>query len=156
MKAPRDLIGAVVLLVAFILYGIGARQIALFPGQEAEAFTPRTLPYMISVIGALLCLGRAIVALRRIQPSAEATIRSGWIRVGCFCFLMIVYSVLLVELGFIVATSLFLAAGFALLGERRPVVLGVLPILLTIAFWFLMTRVLGLYLAPGEIWMPEA
>lgn len=152
----RDFVGAAVLLTGFILYGAYARRIALFPGQEAAAFTPRTLPYAIAVMGILLCLARAAVALRRIEPAGETGTRAGWVRVAAFCLFMIAYSVLLVQAGFLIATILFLAAGFALLGERRPLMLGVLPPVFTVAFWFVMTRVLGLYLAPGALWMPES
>jgi putative tricarboxylic transport membrane protein len=156
VNVTRDFAGAVVLLAGFIVYGIYARQIALFPGQEAEAFTPRTLPYAVSVIGILLCLARAAIALRRMEPAGESASGAGWLRVACFCLFMVAYSVLLVQAGFVIATILFLGAGFALLGERRPLLLGVLPVIFTAAFWFVMTRLLGLYLAPGALWMGES
>lgn len=156
MKHARDVIGAAVLLAGFIVYGLHARDIALFPGQETEAFTPRTLPYVVAIAGALLCVVRAMFTLRRPDSSGEMNAWSGWARVAAFCAFMLGYSVLLVELGFVVATILFLAAGFAMLGERRPLMLTVLPVVFTLAFWLLMSQVLGLYLAPGELWVPDA
>ncbi|MEL6751169.1 MAG: tripartite tricarboxylate transporter TctB family protein, partial [Pseudomonadota bacterium] len=50
-------------------------------------------------------------------------------------------------LGFILSTSLFLIAGFMLLGERRPLWLLAASVPLVVAFWALMDRVLGVYVA---------
>jgi putative tricarboxylic transport membrane protein len=65
------------------------------------------------------------------------------------CVVMLLYGWLFTPLGFVIATTLFLAAGFLILGERRILVLSVLPPLFTVLFWAVMSRGLGLYLAPG-------
>lgn len=50
---------------------------------------------------------------------------------------------------FVVATGLFLCAGFLVLGKRRPVRLGLVTISLTGGFYFLMTM-LEIHLPQGE------
>ena len=54
-------------------------------------------------------------------------------------------------LGFVLATAVFLCTGFFVLGERRVLLLLLLPVVFTLAFWLVMTRLLGLYLAPGTL-----
>lgn len=62
--------------------------------------------------------------------------------------LMLLYAGLLEQLGFILATGLFLCAGFLVLGERRPARLGLVTVSLTIGFYFLMAA-LEIQLPPG-------
>ncbi len=65
---------------------------------------------------------------------------------------MSVYGIVFEYLGFIVATLLFLLAGFAILGERRPGLMLVAALPLTLGFWLLM-EFLGIYLGPGELFL---
>ncbi|MCB1914078.1 MAG: hypothetical protein KDG53_19635, partial [Rhodocyclaceae bacterium] len=53
----------------------------------------------------------------------------------------------------VIASALFLAAGFRVLGitSWRTIVLGSLP--LSIGFWLILAKVLDIYLAPGELWI---
>lgn len=145
----RDTCAALVLVAAFLWYGFGATRIDVIPGQHAEAFSPRTLPYMLTAIGVLLGLVQVLRTLCR-----PATVSAGrpldWRRAAAVCSCMIGYGFLFTRLGFVVATALFLCAAFAVLGERRFTILLLLPTLFSIAFWALITRVLGLYLAPGS------
>ena len=67
---------------------------------------------------------------------------------------MLGYGLLMNPLGFVLATTVFLLAGFVILGERRRVVLLFLPIAFSVFFYLLMTEGLGLYLAPGA-WMVD-
>ena len=64
---------------------------------------------------------------------------------------MVIYGVFLKWLGFIIASILFLMAGFYILGERniRKMVVAAIP--LVILLWFVMSTLLGVYIAPGEI-----
>jgi putative tricarboxylic transport membrane protein len=138
--------------VAFsIAYGWQATGIDIFPGQEYEPFTPQTFPLALSVIGAILGLAQAAKSLR----APEAEIRSwrgyDWPRVGLLLLTMVAYGATFTWLGFLVSTMLFLTAGYLILGERRPVVIGSASVLVTVGFWLIMTKLLGIYLAPGEL-----
>ena len=62
--------------------------------------------------------------------------------------LMLLYAGLLEQLGFVLATGLFLFTGFLVLGERRPVRLGLVTVTLTGGFYFLMAA-LEIHLPQG-------
>ncbi|MFA0678245.1 tripartite tricarboxylate transporter TctB family protein, partial [Vibrio sp. 10N.222.51.A6] len=68
-----------------------------------------------------------------------------------FLVLMALYGVGLTYLGFVLATSFFLLAGFYLLGERRKSILFGASFPFVIAFFLLLTQGLDIYLEPGLI-----
>ena len=149
MTRRGDIVAALVLFAVFAAYGLGARQIDVFPGQELEPFKPRTLPITLSLLGMLFCALRIVGALRRPQSEGPPWRSFEWGRTGLLLLAMAGYGLSMTSLGFIVATSLFLIAGILVLGERRPLFAVVLPVVFTMAFYTLMTRLLGLYLAPA-------
>ena len=121
---------------------------------EKESFNARTMPYALGIIGALLSF------LMLVLPSEESGEAAGlkaafrgldWTRVGLLVGLMIFYGLTLRQLGFVISSILFLVGGFTILGERRKwlIFTGSVPLVLFI--WFLMSRILGMYIAPGEI-----
>ena len=63
---------------------------------------------------------------------------------------MLVLSFSLEALGFVVAMSLFLIAGFLILGERRPHILlsAALPVVILLA---LLLNALGIHIDPGVL-----
>ena len=151
MNVTRNAIAAFVLLVFCSAYGLVATTIDLFPGQESEAFSPRTLPISLAIAGVLLTLVEMLKSLRR-QDSGDVPWKGfDWLRASLLFATMIGYGALFEPLGFLPATVLFLTAGIAILGERRPIVLLVLPLAFASGFWLLITRLLGLYLAPGSL-----
>jgi len=54
-------------------------------------------------------------------------------------------------LGFIVASIIFLLAGFYILGERRVKRMLLAAIPLVFVLWAIMSLLLGVYIAPGEM-----
>ena len=149
MTFNRDATAAFVLLAGFIAMGLGVTSIDLFPGQETEVFSPRTMPAALAIGGAVLCLLRVIQCLR--HPEQDAVVLDGfdWIRAALLCAAMIGYGLVFEPLGFMLSTAAFLGTGFVVLGERRVLVLAVLPLAFSLLFWLIMTRLLGMYLAPG-------
>ena len=147
----RDAVAAFVLLAGFLAMGLGVTFIELFPGQETEVFSPRTMPAALAIGGAILCMLRLLQCLR--HPEQEIVRLGGfdWTRTALLCVAMIGYGLLFEPLGFLLATTAFLSAGFFVLGERRVLVLSLLPLAFTLVFWLVMTRLLGLYLAPGVL-----
>lgn len=150
MNDRSHLIATLILFVLFAAYGFEALTIPLFPGQEDEPFKPRTMPFALAIAGLLL------TAIRAIQLSAPQAMESGpvlgalnWKPAIRLCFAMLAYGFLVVPAGFIVATTLFLAAGFLVLGERRRSVLLLLPLAFSVIFFLVMTEGLGLYLSSG-------
>ena len=71
-----------------------------------------------------------------------------WGTAALFLVLMSAYGLTVRPLGFILSTSLFLIAGFAMLGERSPVKLLLVAVPLVVAFWVLMTQGLDVFIEP--------
>lgn len=150
----RDRASALVLLVVSIGYGLLATGIEMFPGAEADPFTPQTLPKALAVLGAVLAV---ILLLTRPKDEGARSFASAfagfqWNKVVQLLVVMVLYAVALVWLGFVLATILFLSAGFWILGIRsaRTIVLGSVP--LAVGFWLVLAKLLDIYLAPGEVW----
>jgi putative tricarboxylic transport membrane protein len=148
----RDSVAAIFLFIVFAAYGQQALQIQMFPGQELEPFKPRTMPVALAVAGMLLCIIHLLQTLRIQSADAFTWSAYDWRRAATLCIVMLGYGYAFTPLGFIVATTLFLLAGFLTLGERRIPVLILLPVVFTLSFWGVMTQLLGLYLAPGDWW----
>jgi putative tricarboxylic transport membrane protein len=148
----RDVIGPAVLLVFCLVYGAFALNLDMPGGMEREAFTPRTLPLGLTGLGVMLSLVLIVRGLREDGGPGLAAMARGldWPRTAMLTGLMVFYGLALTPLGFIVSTLIFLVAGFLVLGERRPVVLLLAAVPLVVGFWALMTRVLGVYLEPGQ------
>lgn len=151
MTLNRDAGAALGFLAFSIAYGWQATMIDMFPGQENEAFTPQTFPLALAVIGGVLALVQLFKSLREPPGEGESWAGYDWTRVALLLLSMVVYGATFAWLGFLVSTTLFLVAGYLILGERRLIVLGSASILVTVGFWLIMTRLLGIYLAPGEL-----
>lgn len=149
MTLRRDAVVALLLLALFLGYGLQATSIQLFPGQESEPFTPRTMPYALAICGVVLSLLQVLKSLRAPVTKRQDWRDFEWWRGTLLCLCMLAYGLFFDPLGFIPATALFLVSGFIVLGEKRLPVLVLLPLGFAIAFWAVMTRLLGLYLAPG-------
>lgn len=145
----RDRVGAMIFLLVCLCYGYQTSQIPLFPGDEYEPFTARTLPTLLTFIG----IGLSLLLLVTGQPDVKsgAVVEFNWKLLTGFLVLMALYGVGLTYLGFVIATSLFLLAGFYLLGERRKAVLFGASFPFVLAFYLLLTQGLDIYLEPGVI-----
>lgn len=145
----RDRVGAMIFLIVCLCYGYQTTNIALFPGDEYEPFTARTLPTILTYIG----IGLSLLLLITGQPNDKsgAVVEFNWKLLISFLILMALYGVGLTYLGFVLATSFFLIAGFYLLGERRKPILFGASFPFVIAFYLLLTKGLDIYLEPGVI-----
>ncbi len=154
MSTRGHVVASLLLCVLFAAYGMQAMTIPLFPGQELEPFKPRTMPLALTCAGLLLCAVRIVQLLRNRETEPGMSLAAfSWWPAAFLCGVMIAYGFLLSPLGFVASTSLFLATGFLILGERRFGILLSLPLTFSLAFYFLMTRALGLYLSPGSWWV---
>ena len=154
MTSKGHVSAALILFVLFAAYGLQATTIPMFPGQEFEPFKPRTMPLLLAATGLVLCVIRIMQLMRAPQGESQQSVFAAfeWKPAILLCLTMLAYGFAIIPLGFLISTILFLAAGFYILGERRlPMLLGVSPIF-SVVFYLLMTRALGLYLAPGLWW----
>lgn len=152
----RELLGPGLFLALFTLYAIVAWQIPLLPFEEYETVTSATLPKVYAVFGIVVCLlsiGATLFKQAEVSDEVHQPLKKADVlRTLGLIVLMTFYSAMLEPAGFLLATSLFLIAGFFLMGERRKKVLLFASIPVAVVFWFLMTQVLGIYLVPGNLW----
>ncbi len=144
---------ALLFLLVCMVYGLAAVNYPLLPFERNMSFLPNTLPMALSAFGIIVALYILLTAKSRVN--GEATLLSmqdvkqlkiGQ-AVGLICA-MIGYALLLRPIGFIPATTLFIAITSTLLGERKFHCL--IPIALIAAFsiWYLVQQTLGIYLRP--------
>ena len=145
----RDRVGAMIFLLVCLCYGYQTTLIPLFPGDEYEPFTARTLPTLLTFSG----IGLSLLLLVTGQPDKQsgAVTNFNWKRLLSFLILMALYGVGLTYVGFVLATGFFLLAGFYLLGERNKTILFGASFPFVIAFYLLLTQGLDIYLEPGII-----
>lgn len=150
MTLSRDAFAAFGFLAFSLAYGWQAQQIEMFDWQAVEPFTPRTYPTLLAGAGFVLSLIQLIKALRARAVHEESWRGFDWGRVALLVLAMVIYGALFTPLGFIASTTLFLAAGYYILGERRWFMILGASLLVTVGFWAIMTQLLGLYLSPGS------
>ncbi len=140
----RDRIGALLMLAFSILYAVRSFHIPLLPFQADAAFTARTMPLALAVLGVTLSLALLL------KPGAGRIEAEGfnWGRAALMCLLMVFYGFTVRWLGFLISTNLFLIGSILVLGERRVWVILVSSVPIVVFFWVLMTQVLGVYIAP--------
>ncbi len=145
MLFSKDRIGGALLLVFCITYGILSQQIILLPFQAKSAFNAQTMPEILTVLGVGLS---ALVILFPASSDKPKLAGFNWLTAFLFMCLMSFYGLSVRPLGFILSTSFFLMAGFALLGERSTLKLVIIALPLVIGFWLLMTKGLDVFIEP--------
>lgn len=142
----RDRVSALFFLALSIAYGLLSQDIELYPGSEEEPFTARSFPLILAWSGAVIAF-LILVSPPGREVEAE-TIFGGryWGRVVALCFLMVAYGLAIKSVGFFISTTLFLMAGFRILGERRWKVLVFVPLPVAGAFQFVLHGLLGIYI----------
>jgi putative tricarboxylic transport membrane protein len=156
MTLERAIAGIFILLC--LIYGYTAfvtMEANLLPFELNMTFLPNTMPKWLSVLGVIA----GLVVVIQSAPKASAEIDSGEIdyrnlrqyKLAQALFLlglMIAYALLLRPIGFLAATTLFLAGGSLILGERKYIVLIPVAVITAVMIWYLVQQVLGIFLRP--------
>ncbi len=145
MIFSKDRIGGTLLLVFCLTYGLLSQNITLLPIQAKAAFTARTMPEVLTVLGIGLSM---LVIIFPGSPDRPKLAGFNWGTAALFLVLMSAYGLTVRPIGFIASTSVFLIAGFALLGERSLVKLILVAVPLVVGFWVLMTQGLDVFIEP--------
>ncbi|MCM0019387.1 MAG: tripartite tricarboxylate transporter TctB family protein [Tagaea sp.] len=126
---------AALALLAFSLgYFLLAFTIKVPPGPDDSPFSARSFPFGLGALGMLLSF------LLIVRPASDETVGTAgfaWARALGLLALMGVFALGIDFLGFVVASALFLAAGFRILGEKRPAVLVPVAIGTALGFWIM-------------------
>lgn len=141
----KDRIGGLLILTFCIVYAVLSQQIRLLPFQANQAFTARTMPEVLSVLGITLSLLCIVLPGKSEKLSFPGY---NWAIGALFLALMSAYGFTIRPMGFLLSTSLFLMIGFALLGERSPIKLVAVAVPLVVLFWVLMTQGLDVFIEP--------
>ena len=144
-----DRIVALVLLAFSIGYGHLALDYPLLPFERSMAFKPNSLP--LGLAGAGLVLSLAVLIAPGgggLAPEATGARDFHWRRFFLVVLAMVAYALFLRPLGYVIATTAFLFAGAAILGERRYTILFIVALTGAGTTWFLVDRLLGIFLRP--------
>lgn len=150
----REKVGALVMLLFSVAYGLLATRIPMSFLAQQETFNSRTMPYGLAAVGVILSL--MILVLPTVDGDGRLTMKEvcaglDWRRAISLVVLMVGYGLVMQWTGFVIASILFLLVGFYLLGERRWKVMLLAAVPLVLAIWFVMSSLLGMYIAPGEL-----
>jgi putative tricarboxylic transport membrane protein len=146
--------GALILLLFSITYGLLSFKVPLTFLAQRETFNARTMPLALGIIGTILSFLILILPSGKTEENGKVKdVFRGldWTSVGLLIGIMIFFSITLRFLGFVISSIIFLVGGFYILGERRIWLLLIGSVPLVLFIWFLMSRILGMYIAPGEI-----
>ena len=152
MRMSKDRIGGVLLLIFSLFYWWKISDIRLLPFQANQAFTPRTIPEVLAYLG----IGLSILII--VFPSNRERVnisQLNWPLGLAFLALMSVYGFTVRPLGFLLSTSLFLMAGFFMLGERKVLKLVLVSVPLVVAFWALMNFGLSVFIEPLPVFLRD-
>lgn len=152
MTLSKDHIGGLVFLGLSAAYGYYAGQIPLLPGDEFEPFHAQTVPNALALIGSLLSIALLLTAASSEQDKLKLK-GYDFALVGKLLILVVLFALALEWLGFLIATIFFLIGGYWLLGERRIKTLLIASIPFAAGIWFVLTQLLDIYLAPGQLFM---
>ena len=146
---------ALVLLGICLAYGYAAwftMDGNLAPFMRRNPIWPSTFPKVLSVLGIIACL----VILLGFEKSEPKEADIDYRRLGEYHLwqailllgLMVVYALTLRPLGFLLSTSAFLILGSFILGERKWHIMLPVSLIATVAVWYLVQQVLGIYMRP--------
>jgi len=150
----REKVGALFFLLFSAAYGFGSLSIPLTFFSQGEAITPRTVPQVLSIAGAIISF--LILVLPTTDPTGEPSLGQtftglDWKKALSILGMVLLYGFAMKWIGFILSSIFFLNGGFYLLGERRIKIMMLASIPVVIGLFFLMSYILGVYIAPGEI-----
>ena len=149
MTITKERIGALFFLLLSIVYGYLATGIRLYPGDELDPMTARTLPLLLSAMGIVFSL--VLLVTGGHEPLNRRALALNWKPVILLMLLSLGYGLALDWLGFLLSTTVFLMGGFRILGEKRLKILLLVAVPFVFIFWFGLTQMLDIYLAPGRI-----
>jgi putative tricarboxylic transport membrane protein len=145
---------AFIFLLVCMIYGYTAyftMDGSLPPFMQRNPIWPSTLPKLLTILG--IAAGLLVLFSKPSEPSDDGIdyrrLRDYAIGKALFLMaLMVVYAIALRPVGFLIATSVFLAAGGFVLGERKLHWLILIAITAAGSIWFLVQEVLGIFLRP--------
>ena len=145
---------ALFMLLVCVLYGYSAWFImdpTIPPFMARNPVWPSSFPKMLAIGGAFFAI---LVLIAPHRPKDDPDIDLSRIseynygQAIALLALMVAYALLLVPLGFLASTFLFLMLGSFALGERRWIAMILASGIASFGIWYLVQEVLGIFLRP--------
>ena len=137
----------IISLLFFIFSGFylyTAHQIQVFTFDENAAFNAKTFPIYLGYAG--LIFSALYVILPETKPSNVDLTILDYKKTILLVFLMIIYGVTILRVGYFLSTSIFLVLSYIVLGERRWVWVFTLSFPFVAIFMYLLHGLLNIYL----------
>lgn len=150
----KNVIGSIFFLAFSSFYFFNVFSIKEMPGAEWEVMTPSTFPFYLGITGIVVSLLLLVLSLLNKDKdflSMDYLKSLDFKTVGYFIIVMIFYGYTIRTLGFIIATILFLSAGFIILQERNIKRVLLISVGVSVGFYLLLNNVLGVYIDPGMV-----
>lgn len=149
----KNIIGSLFFLVFCSFYFYNVFNIKEMPGAQFEVMTASTFPFYIGIFGigtSLLMLFFAFKEKHKEKISLEYLKSLDFKTIFLFITLMFFYGLIIKVLGFILSTIIFLALGFILLKEKNIKRILIISISVSVGFYLILNKVLGVYIAPSS------
>lgn len=143
-----DRLVALLMMAFFIVYIYLSFSFELLPFERRMSFKPDTMPKGIGILGLILAVVVLFGADGRENKDNQNWRHYDYKRYVLMVVAMVVYATLLKPAGFVVATMGFIMAGAIILGERNYVKLGMIALIGALLIWFIVDKMLGIYLYP--------
>lgn len=151
---------ALVIFIIALAYINASFNIRMLPFELRQPFKPNTFPLVIGILTAIVSFLVAVIPPRAaaagegkaIAGDAEGWRDFDWKRFFIFFGLMLLYATFLRPAGFLPSTIVFLVLGSLVLQEYRVWISIPIIFVLTVGLWYLVTKVLGIYMPA----MPDA
>ena len=146
----KDRIGGLLMLTFCLIYAWQSQNIRVLPFQLNSSFHARTMPEVLAVLG----IGLSLLVIIFPGDRERFTFTGQKLGLGlAFLLLMSAYGFAVRPAGFLLATSLFLMTGFAMLGERGITKLLLVSVPLVVCFWVLMNYGLSGFIEPLPVFL---
>lgn len=145
---------ALLMLLVCMLYGYSAWFVmdpTIPPFMARNPVWPSSFPKVLAVGGAFFSILILIAPHRpKDNPDIDLSRLSeyNYGQAVSLLALMVAYALLLVPLGFLASTFLFLMLGSLTLGERRWITMLLASSIASVGIWYLVQEVLGIFLRP--------
>lgn len=151
----KSRIGALFFFLFSAFYFYKSFDIHLLNSTLSDVMTARTFPYYLGILGMLISALILIFSFMKIDKEDlfdMEKLRTYDYKKGIYLvFAMLFYGYTIRSLGFVISTIIFLMIGFRVLEEKSWKVILFTSFGISIAFWLLLTQLLGIYIENGVI-----
>ena len=150
----KDKLGSSIVLLFALFYLNATFDIPVDQMSTGEEFTARTLPIFLSIMAIVVCLIQIFIPARGAADETISDAIAGFQWKPCLLLTgaMLIYGLTFQFFGFLIATFLFLFAGFAILKEKRYLMSAAVSGGVAVFMWVILTQLFDIYLDSGDLY----